>query len=177
MFLRTCCVTQFLFCVASIKVFVVLLGLVCFTFFFFYYFIDHDSSIKGAFTWSEPKITCPILVPMTHFPPLDSNCMVYDILQNLAHQWTNTFHGCLWFSTRAICWNRRTKYAHQFKLLLTYAAILKIIFLSLCSYYLGWISCLISFVLGQSNSQKQGTNENYKMKNFCLRRDSNPRPV
>ena len=35
-------------------------------------------------------------------------------------------------------------------------------FLSLCTYYLGWMSCLISFERCQSNCEERGTSEHYK---------------
>ena len=34
--------------------------------------------------------------------------------------------------------------------------------LSLCTYYLGWMSCLISFERRQSSCEERGTSENYK---------------
>ena len=49
--------------------------------------------------------------------------------------------------------------AHSFK---HYFAAFKIIFLSLCTYYLGWMSCLISFECFQSSCEEHGTSEHYK---------------
>ena len=43
-----------------------------------------------------------------------------------------------------------------------YFTAFKIIFLSLCSYYLGWISCLISFERCQSICEEHGTSKHYK---------------
>ena len=43
--------------------------------------------------------------------------------------------------------------------------------------YTGWISCLISFVCGQSSCQEHGTSEHYEMKNSCPQWDSNPCPT
>ena len=43
----------------------------------------------------------------------------------------------------------------------------KYISLSLCTYYLGWMSCLISFERNQSSWEEHGTSEQYN--NFCPR--------
>ena len=45
-----------------------------------------------------------------------------------------------------------------------FATIFKFTFISLCTvtYYLGWMSCLISFECCQSSCEEHGTSENYK---------------
>ena len=51
--------------------------------------------------------------------------------------------------------------AHSFKRFTS--RLLKLSFsLSLCTYYLGWMSCLISFERCQSSWEEHGTSENYK---------------
>ena len=43
-----------------------------------------------------------------------------------------------------------------------YFTAFKSIFLSLCTYYLGWMSCLISFERCQSSCEERGTSDHYK---------------
>ena len=96
--------------------------------------------------------------------------------KNLAHQWTNTFHGCLWFSTRAICWNRRTKYAHQFKLLLTYAAIFKN-YLSLSMQLLPRMNIMLDFFcIGPVEQPEAGNKRKLQNEKFLSSAGFEPTP-
>ena len=60
-----------------------------------------------------------------------------------------------------------------------YFAALKINFLSLSLYapiYLGWASCLISFVWDQSTCQERSESDKIQNEKFLPKWDSNPQP-
>ena len=80
--------------------------------------------------------------------------------------------GELYYSSSTHMWNL-VRMVSLLKLVRTplnvYFTAFKSIFLSLslCTYYLGWLSCLISFERSQSNCEERGTSEHYK-KFFCV---------